>query len=93
MTAYSLNTKSIALVDETLALRRCALYRNAFRGTAISHPAALLGFNAVANWIRRHRVAVDVTTAGELEGAVSAAVLCASSCTSGTGMRRRSAAL
>ncbi len=74
MTAYSLNTKSIALVDETVVLRRCALCRNAFRSTAISYSAALLGFNAVANWIRRHRVAVDVTTAGELEGAVSAAI-------------------
>ncbi len=74
MTAYSVKTKSIALVDETVALRRCALYRNAFGATAISYSAALLGFNAVANWIRRNRVAVDVTTAGELEGAVSAAV-------------------
>ena len=74
MTAYSLDTKTIALVDETVALRRCALYYSEFRGTAISYPAALLRYNAVANWIRRHRVAVDVTTADELDGAVSAGV-------------------
>ena len=74
MTASSLTTKTIALVDETVALRRCALYYNEFRGTAISYPAALLRYNAVANWIRRHRVAVDVTTADELDRAASAGV-------------------
>jgi diaminopimelate decarboxylase len=60
-----------ALVDETLALRRCALYRDAFRGAAVSFPATVLGFDALAAWIRRHGVTVDVTTAGELDYALA----------------------
>jgi hypothetical protein len=74
MTAYSLHTKSIALVDETVALRRCALYHSAFNDAAISYPADLLGFNAVATWIRRHRVTVDVTTSAEFDTALSLAI-------------------
>ena len=57
-----IDAKRLALVDETVALRRCALYRDAFRGTAVSYPAAVLGFDALAAWIRRHGVTVDVTT-------------------------------
>jgi diaminopimelate decarboxylase len=60
-----------ALVDETLALRRCALYRDAFRGAAVSFPATVLAFDALAAWIRRHGVTVDVTTAGELDYALA----------------------
>lgn len=64
--------KSLALVDETVTLRRCALYRNVFRGSAVSYPAALLEFDAVAKWLRRQGVTVDVTTVGGLDRAVSA---------------------
>ena len=67
-------TKSLALVDETVALRRCALYRNAFKGTAISYPAALLGFGALSAWILRNRVTVDVATAGELDRAIATGI-------------------
>ena len=66
--------KSLALVDETVALRRCALYRNAFKGTAISYPAALLGFDALRAWILRNRVTVDVATAGELDRAIATGI-------------------
>jgi len=66
--------KSLALVDETVALRRCALYRNAFKGTGISYPAAFLGFHALTEWFRSHRVTVDVMTAAELDRAVAAGI-------------------
>ena len=72
------DAKSLSLVDETVdetvAIRRCALYRNAFKGTAVSYPAAFLGFDALTEWIRRHRVTVDVTTAGELDRALAAGI-------------------
>ncbi len=68
------DAKSLALVDETVALRRCALYRNAFKGIAVSFPAALLEFDALTAWIRRHRVTVDVTTAGELDRALASGI-------------------
>ncbi len=77
MTAHSLTRPRVtplALVDETVALRRCALYRNAFKGTAVSYPAALLRFNALAAWMVTHRVTVDVATAGELDRALTARV-------------------
>ena len=68
------DAKSLALVDVTVALRRCALYRNAFMGTAISYPAAFFGFDALTAWILRNRVTVDVTTAGELERTIAAGI-------------------
>ncbi|WP_239591395.1 hypothetical protein [Mycolicibacterium tusciae] len=61
-----------ALVDENVVLRRCAQYRDGFKGTAVSYPAALLRFTAVRDWIRRHRLAVDVTSGPELAQAVVA---------------------
>ncbi len=71
-----------ALVDENVVLRRCAQYRDGFKGTAVSFPAALLRFAATRDWIQRHRVAVDVTTDGELAQAVVAELSPgASSCT------------
>jgi Pyridoxal-dependent decarboxylase, pyridoxal binding domain len=68
------DAKSLALVDETVALRRCALYRDAFKGTAVSYPAAFLEFHALTEWIRSHRVTVDVATAAELDRAVAAGI-------------------
>ena len=65
------DAKRLALVDETRALRRCALYRDEFRGTSVSYPAAALGFDALAAWIRRHGVTVDVMTDGELAFALA----------------------
>lgn len=63
-----------ALVDVTVALRRCAMHRKAFRGAAINFPAGLLSHDPVARWIRRHGVGVDVTTDDELDQAVSAGI-------------------
>lgn len=63
---------ALALVDENAVLRRCAQYRDGFKGTAVSFPAALLRFSTVREWIQRQRVAVDVTTDGELAHAVVA---------------------
>lgn len=64
------DAKSTALLNDAVVLRRCALYRKAFRNAAVSYPAELLGSDAVANWIRRQGVTVDVTTAAELDHAV-----------------------
>jgi diaminopimelate decarboxylase len=69
-----LDAKPIALIDEAVALRRCALYRKAFKGIAISYPATLLEFDAIAAWIRREEVTVDVTNAGELNRAIAARI-------------------
>lgn len=69
-----LDAKPLALIDEIVALRRCALYRKAFKGIAVSYPAALLEFDALAAWIRRQRVTVDVTNAGELNRAIAAGI-------------------
>ena len=54
-------------LDEALVLRRCAMYRKAFRGTAISYPADALRFEAVAVWTREHGVTVDVTSTDDLD--------------------------
>ncbi|MEV0673378.1 hypothetical protein [Mycobacterium sp. NPDC050441] len=62
------------LLDDTVALRRCALWRNAFRDFAVSYPAELLGFEAAAGWMRRHRVTVDVATAAEFNLALASGV-------------------
>ena len=70
----TVEAKPRALVDETVALRRCAMYRTAFKGIAVSYPAALLEFDALAAWIRRERVTVDVTSAGELDRAIAAGI-------------------
>ena len=63
-----------AQVDETVGLRRCALYRKTFRGAAVSYPAELLRIGAVAAWVSRHGVGVDVTTVDELDCALAADV-------------------
>lgn len=58
-------------LDVTVALRRCATYRKALRGAAISYPAGILWMDPVADWVKRHGVSVDVTTADELDIAVA----------------------
>jgi integrase len=73
-TSAQADTKSRVLVDGTVVLRRCALYRDAFRYIAVSLPAELLRFEAVAEWARRQRVTVDVTTADELDHAISVGI-------------------
>jgi len=61
-------------VDETVTLRRCAMYRKAFRRTAISYPAAVLRMDAVATWVRRHGVGIDVATAEDLDHTLAAGI-------------------
>jgi hypothetical protein len=61
-------------VDEAVTLRRCAMYRKAFRGAAISYPATVLRMDAPATWIRRHGVGVDVATAEELDRSLAAGI-------------------
>ena len=58
-------------LDVTIALRRCATYRKAFRGAAISYPAGILWMDPVADWVKRHGVNVDVTSVDELDLAVA----------------------
>ena len=68
------DAKPLALVDETVALRRCALFRDGFKGMAVGYPARLLRFDAVAAWIRRRGVTVDVTSADELVRAMAVGI-------------------
>jgi diaminopimelate decarboxylase len=70
----ALDAKPLTLLDETVALRRCALYRKAFKGIAVSYPAELLEFDALATWIRRERVTVDVANAGALDRALAVGI-------------------
>ncbi|AEV73971.1 hypothetical protein MycrhN_3450 [Mycolicibacterium rhodesiae NBB3] len=64
--------KLLAPVDETAVLDRCAQYRDGLKGAGVSFPAALLRFTTVREWMRRQRVALHVTTDGELALAVVA---------------------
>jgi hypothetical protein len=61
-------------LDEAIALRRCAMYRTAFRGTAVGYPAEGMRLDALAGWMKRQGVTVDVTTVDELDWAVVAGV-------------------
>lgn len=63
-----------ALVDETVALRRCAFYRKGFKSTAVAYPAKFLRFEALAAWIRRNGSTVDATSADELDRAMVAGI-------------------
>jgi len=64
--------KPLAPVDESAVLTRCAQYRDGLKGAAVSLPASLLRFTTVREWMQRQRVAVHVTTDGELAQAVVA---------------------
>ena len=61
-------------LDEAIALRRCAVQRKAFRGTAVSYPAEVLRYGAVAKWITDHGLTVDVGSPGELDQTKAAGV-------------------
>ena len=61
-------------LDEAIALRRCAMYRNAFRGTAIAYPAKAMRLEAIAGWMRRQGVTVDVTNVDDLDWTAIAGV-------------------
>ena len=69
-----LDAKPLTLIDEIVALRRCALYRKAFKGIAVSYPAELLEFDALATWIRREQVTVDIAKVGGLDRAIAAGI-------------------
>lgn len=58
-------------LDVSVALRRCATYRKALRAGSISYPAGILWMAPVSDWVKRHGVSVDVTSADELEVAVA----------------------
>ena len=61
-------------LDESIALRRCVLYRRAFRGSAVGCPGPLLRFDAVANWCRFEGVTVDVASGDEFDRATAARI-------------------
>ncbi|MGV0596094.1 hypothetical protein [Mycolicibacterium porcinum] len=63
-----------ALLDEAVVLRRCAVWRSAFKGFSVSYPAELLSFEPAAEWMRRHRVTVDVVTAAEFNLALASSI-------------------
>ena len=52
-------------------IRRYALYRKAFADIEITCPAMVLRDTALARWVRKHALAVDVRTSGELAIAVA----------------------
>lgn len=53
-------------LDEAIALRRCAMYRNAFRGVAVGYPAKAMRRDAIAGWMRRQGVTVDISCLDDL---------------------------
>ena len=63
--------QSAGLLNETVALRQCALYRNAFRASALSYPADVLHSAVVTDWVKRKGVSVGVASAEDLDLAVS----------------------
>ena len=65
--AVTRNLASDTRLAEAIALRRCAVQRKAFRGTAVSYPAEVLRYGAVAHWITERGLTVDVASADELE--------------------------
>ena len=52
-------------------IRRYTLYRDAFADSEIACPAMALRDTALARWVRKHALAVDVRTSGELAIAVA----------------------
>jgi hypothetical protein len=54
-------------LNEAIALRRCAMYRNAFRGFATGYPATAMRIDAIAGWMRRQGVTVDVADVDDLD--------------------------
>lgn len=61
-------------IEQTVAVRRCAEYRRAFRGAAVSFPAEVITMDAPSAWVRRHGVSIDVADISELEAAIAAGV-------------------
>ena len=57
-------------VDEE-ELRRCKIYRKSFAQTQIALPATALRNQAIAKWVRDHRVSIDVRTGEELATALA----------------------
>ncbi|OBG82115.1 hypothetical protein A5699_06920 [Mycobacterium sp. E802] len=62
------------LLDESVTLRRCALWRNVFKGSSVSFPVQLMSSPPVAAWMGRCRVTVDVDTAAELDMALACGI-------------------
>jgi pyridoxal-dependent decarboxylase-like protein len=65
--AVARDVESDSRLAEAVALRRCALYRKAFRGTAVTYPAEVLRLDAVANWIREQGVGIEVASIEDLD--------------------------
>lgn len=61
-------------IEQTVAVRRCAEYRKAFRGAAVSFPVEVIAMDAPSAWVRRHGVSVDVADISGLEAAIAAGV-------------------
>lgn len=62
-------------VGETATVRRCAMYRKAFRSASVSYPVDVLRVQPARQWVLRHGVAVDVATAGDVGLALYSGVL------------------
>lgn len=69
-----LRVQPVDVIDETVLLRRCAMYRKAFRDSVLSFPAGVLRSGAVTEWIRRHGVGVEACSLNEVDRALSRGV-------------------
>src|SRR5690349_15025870 len=56
-----------ARLNEVIALRKCAMYRKSFQGITVGYPAAAMRLDAIAGWMRRHGVTVDVSSVDDLD--------------------------
>jgi len=61
-------------VAEAVAVRRCAMYRKAFRGFAVSYPADALRFDPVSRWIAERGVNVDAASSADLDRVLLAGI-------------------
>ncbi|GAS93536.1 diaminopimelate decarboxylase [Mycolicibacterium canariasense] len=69
-----LHVRPVDVLDETVLVRRCAMYRKVFRLSTLNFPAAVLQSGVVAEWIRRHGVGVEACSVDEVDRALSRGV-------------------
>ncbi|MDX1870589.1 hypothetical protein SBI67_00505 [Mycolicibacterium sp. 120266] len=69
-----LHVQAVDVFDETVLLRRCAMYRKAFPMATSNFPAAVLRSAVVADWIRRHGIGVEACFVDEVDRALSRGV-------------------
>lgn len=69
-----LHVQAVDVLDETVLLRRCGMYRKAFPMATLNFPAAVLRSAVVADWTRRHGVGVEACSVDEVDRAMARGV-------------------